>query len=159
MVALFCPNPGVPIPITPDEIHALGEAWCDTLRHGGSIAEREAFFLHHPARIYVQATGEAITLDAHHAYHAQFSVQVLRLGSFTVTALSDAPERARALGSLYWEAHFPDGTTPPLACVVGEDWMVERTPGGALKFVLWINTMHHFLAESGVSRLLLPGKG
>ncbi|MBJ3776616.1 hypothetical protein [Acuticoccus mangrovi] len=140
------------MPITLDDVLALGEAWCDTLRNGGTVAERERFFVHHPARIYVQETGASMTLEEHHAYHTQFARQVLRLGDFVVAPLSDAPERARAIGSLYWEAHVADDRTPPLRCIVGEDWIVERTPEG-LKFVLWLNTMHHFLPDSGVERL------
>lgn len=141
------------MPISLDEVLALGEAWCDTLRNGGTVAGREAFFKFNPARIYVQESGDAMTLDEHHAYHSQFARQILRLGDFVLAPLSDAPERARAIGSLYWEAHFPDPATPPLRCIVGEDWIVERTADGTLKFVLWLNTMHHFLPDSGVERL------
>ncbi len=146
------------MPITEDEIRALGEAWCETLRQGATLAEREAFFVHHPARIYVQYTGDSMTLEEHHAYHAQFARQILRLGDFVVAPLSDAPERARALGSLYWEAHFPDDAQPPLRCIVGEDWIVQRVADGSLKFVLWLNTMHHFLPGSGVERLDLSAE-
>lgn len=144
------------MPITVDEVKALGERWCDTLRHGGSVEEREAFFLHHPARIYVQESGASISLAEHHAYHSQFVSQRLELGDFVVAQLSDAPERARASGSFYWEAHFPDSETkPPLRCIVGEDWIVERQDDGSLKFVLWLNTLHHFLPDSAVTRLKL----
>ena len=96
-----------------------------------------------------------MTLEEHAAYHAQFSRQVLRLGDFVVAQLSDRPERARAIGSLYWEAHFPDKNKAPLRCIVGEDWIFERIPSGELRFVLWLNTMHHFLSESSVGKLEL----
>lgn len=139
--------------ITADEIRTFGEAWCDTLRNGGTVAEREGFFLNRPARIYVQNTGASMTLEEHHAYHSQFARQILRLGEFVVAPLSETPERARALGSFYWEAHFPGHENPPLRCIVGEDWIVERVADGTLKFVLWLNTMHHFLPDSGVERL------
>ncbi|QQM30830.1 hypothetical protein JET14_01155 [Martelella lutilitoris] len=142
--------------ITVEEVLALGERWCDTLREGGEIAEREAFFLYHPARIYVQESGASMTLEDHHAYHEQFAFQRLELGDFVIAQLSSEPERARAIGSLYWEAHFPeeDGR-PPLRATVGEDWIVERMPDGELKFVLWLNTSHHFLPDSAVDRLKL----
>lgn len=144
------------MPITRDEVLALGERWCDTLRHGGTVAEREAFFLHHPARITVQESGASMTLDEHHAYHQQFVAQHLVLGDFVIAQLSDAPERARAIGSFYWEAHFPEETEkPPLRCIVGEDWIIERIDDGSLKFVLWLNTLHHFLPDSAVDRLTL----
>jgi len=135
------------------DVVALGEAWCDTLRDGGTVAERSAFFLNPYPRIYVQETGVSMTLEGHHAYHQRFTKQVLRLGEFVVAPLCDRPERARAIGSLYWEAHDPDPAVPPLRCIVGEDWIVERSPDGRLKFVLWLNTMHHFLPDSSVQAL------
>lgn len=138
--------------ITLDEVLALGEAWCDTLRTEGSIEARRAFFLNQPPLIYAQHLGLAMTLEEHAAYHAQFRRQVLRLGEFAVTPLPGPPERARAVGSFYWEGHFKDDR-PPLRCVVGEDWLLERVPSGAVKFVLWLNTMHHFLADSSVQTL------
>ncbi|RAH96508.1 hypothetical protein DLJ53_31825 [Acuticoccus sediminis] len=64
------------------------------------------------------------------------------------------PDRARAVGTLCWEGHFRDGRAP-LACVVGEDWLLERDASGALGFVLWLNTMHHVLEHSSVQRLTL----
>ncbi|MEW5423061.1 hypothetical protein [Amorphus sp. 3PC139-8] len=144
------------MPISVEEVTALGERWCDTLRHGGTVAEREALFLHHPARIYMQESGASISLEEHHAYHSQFAAQHLELGDFVVAQLSDAPERARAIGSFYWEAHYstPEGR-PPLRCIVGEDWIVERHSDGELKFVLWLNTLHHFLPDSAVHALKL----
>ncbi len=139
--------------ITIDEVRALGERWCDTLRTEGGVAERERFFLHDNPRIYVQEQGVSMTLDEHAAYHSQFGKQILTLGDFTVMTLSEDPDRARALGSFYWEGHFKDTTKRPLRCVVGEDWLLERTPSGEVKFVLWLNTMHHFLADSSVKSL------
>jgi len=147
------------MPIALQEVLDLGERWCDTLRNGGTVAEREAFFLYHPARIYVQESGAAMTLDEHHAYHEQFARQHLVLGDFVIAQLSDQPERARAIGSFYWEAHYPDPATPPLRCIVGEDWIVERDIAGELRFVLWLNTLHHFLPDSQVGRLDLADRG
>ena len=39
---------------------------------------------------------------------------------------------------------------PPnvIKAVVGEDWIIERAASGALKFVLYVNTFHHFLPDS-----------
>lgn len=141
--------------ISADEVLALGEKWCDTLRNEGSIAERKALFLYDNPRIFVQHQGLSMTLEEHGAYHTQFRSQILRLGGFVVTPLSDGPDRARAIGTLYWEGHFKDETMAPLRCVVGEDWLVERDTDGVVKYVLWINTMHHFLAESSVQRIEL----
>jgi len=35
-----------------------------------------------------------------------------------------------------------------IKAVVGEDWIIERTASGALKFVLYVNTFHHVLPDS-----------
>lgn len=140
--------------ITVDEVKAIAERWCDTLRERDAPAsERAAFFLYPDPRIFVVQSGISITMEEHAAFHAQFSHQILTLGDFTVSQLNDEPERARAIGSLYWEAHFPDEAKPPLRCIVGEDWLFERIPSGELRYVLWLNTMHHFLADSSVGHL------
>ena len=70
-------------------------------------------------------------------------------GHFDLTPLNEAPERVRARGTVYWQAEFP-GRLPPnvIKAVVGEDWIIERAPGGTLKFVLYLNTFHHFLPDS-----------
>ena len=106
-------------------------------------------------RIYVQESGVSMTLEEHAVYHSEFASQILTLGDFTLAQLSETPERARAIGSLYWEAHYPDEANPPLRCIVGEDRFVERIATGELRYVLWLNTMHHFLADSSVRTLKL----
>ncbi len=103
------------MPITVAEITEFAERWCDTLRSGDApAAERAKFFLNSGPRIFIQETGASLTLDEHAAYHSQFSTQIITIGDFTVTQLSTTPERARAIGSLYWEAHIPDASKPPL---------------------------------------------
>lgn len=140
--------------ISVDEVKAIAERWCDTLRDRDAPAsERAKFFLHPTPRIFVLQSGISLTLEEHANFHSQFSHQILTLGDFTIAQLSDDPERARAIGSLYWEAHFPGESKPPLRCVVGEDWILERIPSGGLRYVLWLNTMHHFLADSSVQHL------
>lgn len=139
--------------ITAEEIRALGERWSDMLDRGGTVEDRLAFFLHPEPRIYVVESGASVSMAEHRAFHAQFARQRLVMGDFVVAQLSATPERARATGSLYWEAHFADPARPPLRCVVGEDWVVERVPSGALKFVLWMNTLHQFLPDSSVGAL------
>ena len=71
------------------------------------------------------------------------------LRHFDLTPLNASPERVRARGTVYWQAEF-SGRPPPnvIKAVVGEDWIIERVASGALKFVLYVNTFHHFLPES-----------
>ena len=66
-----------------------------------------------------------------------------------ITMLLGEPERVRAVGAVYWEGRVvgaPEGAL--IKCVVGEDWIVQRTPSGELKIALYINTYHYFLPGS-----------
>ena len=70
-------------------------------------------------------------------------------GHFDLTPLNASPERVRARGTVYWQAEFPERRQPNvIKAVVGEDWIIERAASGELKFVLYINTFHHFLPDS-----------
>src|SRR6476620_6012077 len=63
-----------------------------------------------------------------------------------LTPLNASPERVQARGTVYWQAEFPGALTPKvIKAVVGEDWIIERAASGDLKFVLYVNTFHHFL--------------
>ena len=43
----------------------------------------------------------------------------------------------RAMGTVYWQAEFRGRPAPNvIKAVVGEDWILERTPSGELAFVL-----------------------
>jgi hypothetical protein len=46
-----------------------------------------------------------------------------------------------------WQAEYRDRKAPNnmIKSVVGEDWILERVPGGSLKFALYINGFHHIL--------------
>jgi hypothetical protein len=135
--------------ITLDEVRDLGARWFETVMRGGSAAEQAAFFLDPHSRIHVVWTGATFGFDEHHELHKQWIYEVHSLGDFTLTQLSASPERARATGTCYWQAEVA-GRPPPnvIKSVVGEDWIVERTPSGALKFVLYMNTAHHLLPDS-----------
>jgi hypothetical protein len=142
------------MPITAEEVQALGEAFFGTVAGGGTGRDQAAFFVDAAARIYVMQGGEAIGLDAHHALHRQWINERHSFGTFTLTALKAARERVRATGTVYWEAEYRDRPgRPVIKAVVGEDWIVERTPSGDLKFVLYMNTFHHLLPDSAPLQL------
>ena len=66
-----------------------------------------------------------------------------------VDAAECITERVRDTGTVYWQAEFAGRPAPSvIKAVVGEDWILERTPSGDLKFVLYMNTFHHTLADS-----------
>ena len=135
--------------ISLDEVRDFGGRWFDTVMNGGSAADQAAFFLAPDARIYIVWNGATLDLDEHHKLHARWTNELHRSGDFTLTALSASPERVRAVGSVYWQAEYKGRPAPNvIKAVVGEDWILERTPSGALKFVLYMNTFHHLLPDS-----------
>jgi hypothetical protein len=135
--------------ITVDEVRELGRRFFDAVASGASAAEQAQFFLDPHARIYIAWNGATISLEDHERLHAQWINEHHSFGHFDVTPLNASPERVRARGTVYWQAEFPE--RPPqnvIKAVVGEDWIIERAASGALKFVLYVNTFHHFLPDS-----------
>jgi hypothetical protein len=135
--------------ITLKDVLDHGTRWFNTVKAGGSAPAQAAFFLHPNPLIYVMASGVAISLDDHRRAHAQLINEEYRFGPFNLTVLNTLPSRVRVRGTIYWQAEYP-GRPPPnvIKAVVGEDWIVERTPVGALKFVLYMNGFQHLLPDS-----------
>ena len=135
--------------ITVDEVRELGRRFFDAVASGASAAEQGQFFLDPHARIYIAWNGATIRLEDHETLHAQWINEHHSFGHFDLTPLNASPERVRARGTVYWQAEFP-GAPPPnvIKAVVGEDWIIERAASGDLKFVLYVNTFHHFLPDS-----------
>jgi hypothetical protein len=65
-----------------------------------------------------------------------------------LTPLNASPERVRATGTVHWQAFRGRPAPNVIKAVVGEDWILERTPSGKLAFVLYMNTFHHTLPDS-----------
>ena len=56
------------------------------------------------------------------------------LEPLNITPLCDDPERAHAVGAVYWEARplrSSDGGL--IKCIVGEDWIVQRIRRASLR--------------------------
>lgn len=135
--------------ISLDEVRDFSTKWFDTCMGGGSAADQAAFFLDPHARINVVWNGVTINFDEHYKLHAQWINELAGFGEFHLTPLNSSPERVRAIGSVYWQAEYPGRPAPSvIKAVVGEDWILERTPSGALKFVLYMSTFHHLLPDS-----------
>ncbi len=131
-----------------DEVREFGARWFDAASDG-SAAEQAAFFLDPNSRIHVVSTGTTFDFDTHAKLHAQWINERHVFTDFTLTPLSASPERVRAVGTVYWQAEYPNRPPPNVVkAIVGEDWIIERTPSGALKFVLYMNTFHHLLPDS-----------
>ena len=135
--------------ITLGEVREFGTRFFDAVAGGASAAEQAQFFLDPHARIYIAWNGATISLDDHERLHAQWINEHHSFGHFDLTPLNASPERVQARGTVYWQAEFPDRPPPSvIKAVVGEDWIIEREASGALKFVLYVNTFHHFLPDS-----------
>ena len=135
--------------ITLDEVREFGMRFFDAVAGGASAAEQAHFFLDPHARIYVAWNGATINLKEHETLHAQWINEHHSFGHFDLTELNASPDRVRARGTVYWQAEFPERPAPSvIKAVVGEDWIIERAASGKLKFVLYVNTFHHFLPDS-----------
>ena len=137
--------------ITVDDVRDFGTSFFDAVANGASAAEQAQFFLDPHARIYIAWNGATISLDDHERLHAQWINEHHSFGHFDLTPLNASPERVQARGTVYWQAEFPGAPTPKvIKAVVGEDWIIERAASGDLKFVLYVNTFHHFLPDSAL---------
>ena len=140
--------------ITLAEVLDLAEQFFDTVAGGGTGMDQAVFFLDPQSQIHIVASGEAIALEDHHTLHAQWTDERHIFGRFNLTVLNTSPDRVRAVGTVYWEARYRDRPAPNLVkAVVGEDWILERLPSGAIKFVLYMNTSHHLLPDSAPLQL------
>ena len=136
--------------ISLDEIHDLGARYHHLVGvEKGDATAQAAFFVHPHPMIYVEHAHD-LTLQANHETHRGMTdEQFFPLEPWTVTQLCEEPERARAVGGVLWQG-LPNGDEEHgvIKVVVGEDWIVQRTPNGDVKFVLYINTHHQLLPDS-----------
>ena len=136
--------------IRKDEVIALMNDFHNVVMYEKGNAEAQAkFFLHPEPRIFIPH-GEDISLQANYEIHQDLTDEKhVILDPWDVTPLCDAPERARAVCAVYWEGRPVKAADSALIkCVVGEDWIVQRIPSGALRIALYINTYHRFLPDS-----------
>ena len=134
--------------ITQDEVQDFGTRFFNAVASGASAAEQAQFFLDPHARIYIAWNGATISFEDHERLHAQWINEHHSFGHFDLTPLNASSERVH---TVYWQAEFPGALTPKvIKAVVGEDWIIERAASGDLRFVLYVNTFHHFLPDSAL---------
>jgi hypothetical protein len=133
-----------------DEVMTLMNAFHDvTMIQKGTAVEQAACFLHPDAALIYVPHGDDLSLQANYEIHQQLTDERhVPLEPWEITQLSDNPDRARAVGAVYWEGRPLGEADQPIKVVVGEDWIVQRDRSGALKIVLYINPYHHFLPDS-----------
>jgi len=136
--------------ITESEILELMNRFHDVVMIEKGNAEAQAsFFLHPEPRIHVPH-GEDLSLQANYEIHQRLTDEVhIPLNPWDVHEICGEPERARAVGAVYWQGRVVGAHKGSLIkVVVGEDWIVQRTPCGDLKIALYINPYHFFLPDS-----------
>jgi hypothetical protein len=133
--------------ITQEEIIKHATNYFMVMKTGGTADELASFFLNPCPRIYLADTGVSISMEELYEFHKQWKYERHEFSHFNIMLLNAEPARVRALGTVYWEAGSDD-MVKPIKNVVGEDWTLEKTSNGDLKFVLYINTFHHLLPDS-----------
>ncbi len=115
----------------------------------GNAASQAAFFLH-PEPIIFVPHGRDITMQSNYEIHQRLTDEMhVPLKPWVVSQTCGDPERARAIGAVYWQGRVAGTSEGALIkVVVGEDWIVQRTPQGELKIALYINPYHYFLPDS-----------
>ena len=115
----------------------------------GDAAAQAAFFVHPNPVIYVEHASD-LTLQANYETHRGMTdEQFFHLEPWNVTQLcggADVPARLAACSGR--GNRLATSGTASIKVVVGEDWIVQRGPGGEVKFALYINTHHQLLPDS-----------
>ena len=136
--------------ITKDEVISLMNAFHDTsMVRKGTAAEQAGFFLQPDKARVIVPHGQDISMQANYEVHQRLTDEVhILLEPLDLTTLSSEPERARAVGAVYWEGRPAGSPDAVIKAVVGEDWIVQRDASGTLKIVRYINPYHYFLPDS-----------
>jgi hypothetical protein len=145
------------VAITKDDVIELVNRFHNVVMlEKGSGAEQASFFLRpDEARIIVHH-GEDLSADDNHDVHQKLTDERhTPLEPWDIIPLSSEPERARAIGAVYWEGRIV-GTDDVVKCVVGEDWIVQRDVSGTLKIAVYVNPYHYFLPDSAALDLQEP---
>lgn len=136
--------------IAVNEVVALMKAFHDTVMFDkGDAAAQAAYFLYPEPRIYI-LRGADLTLEDNYRIHQKLTDERHEIiEPMDVVQLSTSPDRARAIGAVYWQGRVVGALSDAVVkCLVGEDWIVQRDVGGDLKIALYINTYHRFLPDS-----------
>ena len=136
--------------IDKDDVITLMDAFHEvSMIEKGTAAEQAAFFLRpDEARVYVPH-GADLSMQANYEVHQRLTDEVhVPLEPWEITQLCDAPERARAVGAVYWEGRVAAAPDAVIKAIVGEEWIVQRDRSGDLRIVLYINAYHSFLPDS-----------
>ena len=132
------------MPITENDIIEFSNEFHElSMVKKGTAAEQAEFFLY-PEPVIIVLHGTDISLQKNYEIHQQLVDEIhIPQKNWLVTPLLNQPERVRAEGCVYWEGRLKNSKdNAKIKCFVGEDWIVQRTDTGELKFVLYINSYH-----------------
>lgn len=116
----------------------------------GSAEEQAEFFLY-PEPMIILLQGGDVSLQKNYEIHQKLTDEVhIPQPDWIISSLCKNPERVRAVGCIYWEGRLKESKdgSAKIKCLAGEDWIIQRTNSGKLKFALYINTYHYFLPDS-----------
>ena len=135
--------------ITQRDIVALAKAFLDCVMiEKGGPAEQQKFFLHPNPTLYL-LRGDDMTPQQNYELHQKLTDEEHRSIRWDITQLCDKPDRARAVGVVYWQARIIGKPRDNLIkAYLFEEWIVQRMPSGELKIVIFMNADHSFLPDS-----------
>src|SRR5438477_2679895 len=90
--------------ITRDDVAAFAKAFLDCVMIERQGAEAQRKFFLHPHPMFFLQRGEDMTLEQNYELHQKLTDEQHWSINWDVTPLCDKPERARAVGTLYWQA-------------------------------------------------------
>ena len=126
-------------------VAAAKEEGCDAIHPGyGFLSESAAFArrCREAALAFVGPRAELLELFGD-------KVQARALAaSCGVPVLGGSPGAATVDEVRAFLASLGAGGVVVIKAVAGEDWIIERTASGDLKFVRYVNTFHHFMPDS-----------
>lgn len=135
--------------ITREDVAALAKAYLDCVMiEKGTAAAQQKFFLHPNPTLFL-LRGDDMTLQQNYELHQKLTDEKHWSVAWDVTPLCDKPERARAVGTAYWQARIIGKPADQLIkAYLFEEWIVQRMPSGELKIVVFMNANHSFLPGS-----------
>ena len=140
--------------ITEAEVRRLVEDWFEAVR---TEAPLDVQLKHFAPGVKVEAwTGATFDIPRHMELHRGFADEAHRILSLAVTAIEGRSDRVRVEGEVEWEATIKANVDEPrrIKAIVGEEWTVERGPGGQARFVHYYSKSIRYL--SGSATLDLP---
>jgi hypothetical protein len=108
------------------------------------------YFFKSSHSLIIAPDGTSFDFQQHQQLHAMWQDEQHQLGPFHIVMINDDPPRARATGTVYWQATYnaSSRTKGTIKAVAGEDWIIEKRRSQALKFIQYNTTFFQLLPDS-----------